>query len=81
MAQSGKTDRCWLCGCSDVAHTELRPTGPDGRLQSWPHCSSCWESCQSNGRDVEPGAWRMFIMFILQIDTGQPSEQKSVKGV
>jgi hypothetical protein len=42
QTQNPVQDRCSLCNRRDEHLTfETRPTGRDGRLQTWPFCPSC----------------------------------------
>jgi hypothetical protein len=62
-------DICALCECRDGPFThEWRPTGTAGTWQQWPYCPTCWEASQTNGHNVDPAAWRVLILYVLQID-------------
>lgn len=63
-----RLDLCCLCSHPDVAHMEQRPSGSAGTWQKWAYCETCWQASQGDDHNVDPAAWKVFIMFILQID-------------
>ena len=61
------------CLCSDPAiRAERRPTRDDGRMQSWPLCSKCWQQLQAERRNVDPEICRRYKIFIQYVVLGYP---------
>jgi hypothetical protein len=73
QTQNPAQDRCSLCGHRDEHLTfESRPTGRDGKLQTWPFCTSCWTWFnETNGAGEDPHVHHAWLLFVTVLVRGK----------